>query len=93
MTENNAVAVLELVPAEQDMNELHDKVVVTLEGRDYQQTLEFFGLTINSSQEEVIGAVAPAVLEARGENIRNTYKITKSLENRMIYIIPNSTAG
>lgn len=90
---NDAAPVLELVPADTDTNTLHDKVIVTLEGQDFQGNLDFFNLTINSSQDEVIGAIAGAVQEERGENIRNTYKIRRSLENRVIYVIPNSVAG
>lgn len=74
-------------------DEVKEKIIVTVAGNDFIRDLSLFGLTFESTEEEVIDAIAPIILEEFGEDIRDTYKMRKSLNNRNIYCIPNSTAG
>lgn len=87
----NDLALFEAVAA--DVETIRGKIIVTMEGQDFQRDLGFYGLSINSSEADIIGAIAPMIQEQFGENIRGTYKVRKALANENVYVIPNSTAG
>lgn len=88
--ENNEVQTLEVAPVTDDVK---NQVIVTLEGDDFSRPLDFFGLTFESSDREVMDTLAPAIHEQFNVDIREYYKVTKSVNNQNIHIIPNSTAG
>lgn len=74
-------------------NKITDKIFVTINGQDFQKNLSELGLSIDSSEEEVMRVIIPIIQEEFNENISDTYKMRKSVNNRNIFIIPNSTAG
>jgi hypothetical protein len=74
-------------------NEVTDTLFVTLDGGSFQRSLDLLGLTIDSSESEIISTIAPAVLEQFGIDIREDFKARKDTPGRNIFIIPASTAG
>lgn len=80
-----------LVPVEDQ--DIRDKLIVTMEGNDFQKDLEYFAITMEMSDDLIMEAIAPYINEQFGVNIARTYKIKKALNTNNIYVIPNSTAG
>lgn len=74
-------------------DEVTNRFVVVVEGREYSQQLDRFGLTFDSSEQEIISAVRQEILEATRQDISRHYKVQKETNTRTVYIIPNSTAG
>lgn len=74
-------------------NTTRNKLFVTIAGQDWQKDLEELSLTINSSEEEIMSIIVPIIQEEFNEDISDTYKIRKAINNENIFIIPNSTAG
>lgn len=74
-------------------NTTRNKLFVTIAGQDWQKDLEDLSLTINSSEEEIMSIIVPIIQEEFNEDISDTYKIRKAINNENIFIIPNSTAG
>lgn len=74
-------------------NTTRNKLFVTIAGQDWQKDLEELSLTINSSEEEIMSIIIPIIQEEFNEDISDTYKIRKAINNENIFIIPNSTAG
>lgn len=84
-----------LVPFETTVTEgITDRVFVTIDGRDFISELQSVGLTIDSTDREIMDRMTGVVREAlNGADISQHYKVRKSVDSRNIYIIPNSTAG
>jgi hypothetical protein len=74
-------------------NQVTDTLFVTLDGQDFQRPLDHFNLSIDSTEAEVIAAIAPAVREQFGVDVTEDYKTRKAYEARNIFLIPASTAG
>lgn len=77
----------------QVVGDITGKVLVTVEGRNFISDLHAVGLTIDSSDHEIMAAMIPVVREAIGVNISDRYKVRKAVDSQNIYIVPNSTAG
>jgi len=69
------------------------KLIVSIEGRDWIQDLSMFGLTIESSEQDIMSAITPAIREEFNTDISNYYKVRKALNSQNVHIIPNSVAG
>jgi hypothetical protein len=83
-------AVITLIdPDEQVKN----KILVTINGQDWQKNLSDFGLTFDSSDREIMERISSAVQEEFGEDISDSYKIRKATNTQNIYVIPSSVAG
>lgn len=87
--ETTAVTLVEA----QVVGDITGKVLVTVEGRDFTSDLHAVGLTIDSSDREIMAAMIPVVREAIGVDISDHYKVRKAVYSQNIYIVPNSTAG
>lgn len=74
-------------------NAIENKVIVTIEGNDWIRDYSDFNLTFESTEEEIITAIAAAINEEFGVDITNYYKVRKSVNSQNIHIIPNSVAG
>lgn len=79
-------------PVEVDTS-FRNKVVVTIEGQDWQRDLEAVGLTFDSNEREIMTALAPLIREEFGVDITDYYKVRKATNTGNIYVIPSSTAG
>lgn len=86
---NNVVAITNEALEE----EVTSKLIVTIQGQDYIRDLNFFGLTFDSSEDEIISAVAPAIQEEYDVDITSYYKVRKATNTENVYVIPNSVAG
>ena len=79
------------------MSDVTNKIIVCVNGADRFYDYEQFGLSFDSSDGDIIGAIRPAVRETFGVDIgtgaSSLYKTRKAVESRNIYVIPNSTAG
>jgi hypothetical protein len=89
MTENLPANVELLNPD----NTTRERLFVTIEGQDWQRSLEELNLTFDSSEQEIMDAIVPLIQEEFNTDIRDLYKIRKATNNQNIFIIPNSTAG
>lgn len=87
--ETTAVVLVE----NQAIGDITGKVLVTVDGRDFTSDLHAVGLTIDSSDREIMAAMIPVVREAIGADISEHYKVRKAVDSQNVYIIPNSTAG
>jgi hypothetical protein len=85
---NNTPAVINVTPIG-----VTGKLIVSIEGRDWIQNLSMFGLTIESSEQEIMSAITPAIREEFNTDISNYYKVRKALNSQNVHIIPNSVAG
>jgi hypothetical protein len=71
----------------------NNNLIVIINGQERGFNYETFGLTFESTDNEIISAISGAVRESFGMDISNYYKVQKVLNTRNIYIIPNSVAG
>lgn len=82
--------------AENTVNEA--KVVVTLDGRDMTIPMESLGITMDSSEREILTACQSAVLEREGVNIRDendehAFGVRKAVNSNTAYVYPKPVAG
>ena len=74
------------------------EIIVTLESQEKHFPITDFNLTMDSTNEEILDAVAPAILEEFGINIKEEgeegiYTVKKITESNKIYCFPKSPAG
>lgn len=74
------------------------EIIVTLESDEKHFPLSNFDVTIDSSPNEILDAVQPAVLEEFGINIKEDqgdyiFTVKKVESSGNIYIFPKSPAG
>ena len=74
------------------------EIIITLASSDKHYSYERLSVSYESTDEEILNALAPVLLEEEGFDIRNelsnesfTIKRTDSSQN--IYVFPKSTAG
>ena len=70
-----------------------DRVFVTIEGVDVQYLQETVGINFDMTESEIMSKITPIILEEKGVDISDSFKVRKTLNNRNIFVIPNSTAG
>lgn len=68
-------------------------VSVILENREVPFSGEQLAVTMDSTSDEILSAVAGAVREAHNIDISNNFKVRKLTESNKICIIPETTAG
>ncbi len=89
MNSNNQVpSVIQITPVG-----VTGKIIVSIDGCDWIRDLVSFGLTIDSSEQEIMSAVSSAIREEFNTDITNYYKVRKALNSQNVHIIPNSVAG
>lgn len=95
--ENNVPVVVEFEPVVAE-TEIRGKIIVPIGGQDYHKDYIDLGLSFESTEEEILEMVRPILNEEFDSDIKDSntgwlFKVHKALDNRNIYIIPNSTAG
>jgi hypothetical protein len=78
--------------------QIQNKIVVSVAGEDEFLDYERFSLTFDSTEQDVLNAIRPLILEKYNQDIQShdgswLYKTRKAVTNRNIHVIPNSTAG
>ena len=78
--------------------EVTNKIVVSIDGADTILDYGFLGLSFDSSEQSVLHAIRPVVLEQHSKDIYDAhsgwlYKTRKATNSQNIHVIANSTAG
>jgi len=78
-------------------NSLTNKLIIAISGEDMIVEYTDYGLTFDSSEQDLLEAVRPAIQERFNIDIKDSigwlYKTRKANESKNIYLIPNSVAG
>jgi len=79
-------------------SQVTDRIIVAVAGDDLIVRYEDYGLTFDSSENDILSALRPMIREKFGSDIQDSYgawlyKTRKATESKNIYLIPNSTAG
>jgi len=78
-------------------NSLTNKLIIAISGEDMIVEYTDYGLTFDSSEQDLLEAVRPAIQERFNTDIKDSngwlYKTRKANESKNIYLIPNSVAG
>ncbi len=73
------------------------QVIVTVESQDRTYSFDQLSVNFDSSNEEILAAVQPIILEDTGVNIseddENLYTVKKAENSGNIYVFPKSPAG
>ena len=74
------------------------EIIITLENEEKHYDFERLSVDFNSSDSEILSAVAPVVLEETGfdieeENGDNYFTVKRVDSSQNIYLFPKSTAG
>jgi len=72
---------------------VHNKIFVTIDGRDWQKDLTELGLTFDSSETEIMERLTPTIQEEFNQDISDSFKVRKAVNSQNIYVIPASVAG
>ena len=79
---------------EQNVDTQVGMVVITLEGRDVEISLESLGLTMESTEQDILNAVRNVVAENITDGTGEfSYTVRKALNSNRIYIYPKPVAG
>jgi len=75
-----------------------NEVIVTFDGRDLHLPMEALGISMESTDRQVINACRESILEASGSDINDeygnsSYSIRKALNTNTIYVYPKPIAG
>jgi len=90
MTQRNEIVPINITPLEDTVT---NKIFVTINGQDWQKDLEDLGLSFTASEEEIMNIVVPTIQEEFNQDISDSYKVRKAVNNQNIYVIPSSVAG
>ena len=76
---------------------LRNSVIVTVNQQDQQFTLEQLGLTMESTNQEVLNAVQGIITEM-GQSLQDddrdfVYQVVKATNSNNIYVVPKSDWG
>lgn len=77
------------------MDEATGRIIVTLGSREREYSFEDYGLTLESTDNEVIEALRP-VFEEEGialDGLDEMYVVKRQEDSGNLYIFPKSTAG
>lgn len=66
---------------------------VILENDELEYSADRVAVSMDDSADIIIDAIAGAVKEEKGIDIRSDFKVRKMLDKNRIYIIPQTTAG
>jgi len=77
--------------------EIRNKIIICIVGKDKTYSFEDYGLTFDSSNETILETLHPNIEETFGVSIKEgsdwLYKVQKAVNSQTIYVVPNSTAG
>lgn len=78
--------------------EVRERIIVAVAGEDEFLNYQDFGLTFESSEQNILTAIRPLIQEKFGVDLMGTggawlFKTRKAVTSRNIWVIPNSTAG
>lgn len=81
-----------------DMENASHEVVITLDGRDVRIPMDNIGISIESTEREIIDAVRPVVQEEHqididDENGRVSFTVRKAINSDTIYVYPKPVMG
>ena len=73
------------------------EIVVVVESQDRKYSYDQLGLSFESTDQEVLDAVQPVILEDTGINIfeddESLYAVKRTEESQTTYVFPKSQAG
>ncbi len=72
------------------------QIIVTLASEDKPFDYERLDVSFDSTDEEILSALAPVLLEEEGFNIEDaeeTFTVKRAENSHNIYVFPKSTAG
>jgi hypothetical protein len=77
---------------------VENKLVICIEGQDQFWNYSDYRLSFDSTENEILSTLQPAIEEHFGVSIKDDfsgwlYKTRKAVDSKNIYLIPNSTAG
>lgn len=80
------------------MTDTTGKIIVTLSNREVEFDYDTLGVTFESSNQEIIDAVADSILESDGINIKEDsgegiYTVKKVEDSKNAYLFPKAVAG
>lgn len=79
------------------MEEVTNKVIVSVQGDDTILDYSDLNLNFDSSENDVLETLRPIILESHGVDIKDgsswLFKTRKALTSQNIHIIPNAVAG
>lgn len=78
------------------MEDVTGEVIITLSSVEKKYSYDRLGVTYESSDEEILNALTPILLEEEGFDIDDsseTFTIKKVGASRNTYVFPKSTAG
>lgn len=77
--------------------EITNKIIISIAGQDEIVDYETFGLTFDSTEEQILTAINPLIQEKYNTSLKSStswlFKTHKAINSQNIHIIPNSTAG
>lgn len=79
-------------------DEVRNEVVITTNGRDTRIPMESLGITINSSDRDILNVVRPIIQGREGLDIQDdtgvySYTVRKAMNSNSIYVYPKPVAG
>ena len=79
-------------------DEIRNEVVITTNGRDIRIPMDTLGVTIDSSDRDVLNVVRPVIQGREGLDIQDdtgiySYTVRKALNSNSIYVYPKPVAG
>lgn len=80
------------------LDEIRNEVVITVNARDIRIPMESLGLTIDSSDRDILNEVRPIIQGREGLDIQDdtgsySYTVRKATNSNSIYIYPKPVAG
>ena len=80
------------------MTDTRGEIIVVLNSSEKKFNFADFSVTFDSSDNEILEAIAPRLLEEEGFDIREQqdeglYTVKKQEDSGNVYIFPKSTAG
>jgi hypothetical protein len=80
------------------MSEAQGKIIVTLSSTEKIYDYDKLSVTFESSDQEILDALQPVLLEEEGFNIKDEqedgyYTIKRVESSQNVYVFPKSTAG
>lgn len=75
-----------------------NRIIVSISGEDEFLRYQDYGLTFESTEQQVLEAIRGTILEKYGADLKDAsgrwlYKMRKATQRQNLHIIPNSVAG
>lgn len=80
------------------VDEIRNEVVITVNGRDNRIPMDSLGVTIDSTERDILNAVRPTIQARENLDIQDdtgvySYTVRKASNSNTIYIYPKPVAG